>query len=92
MPVGALRAAIVAVIFFYGVLDFDNANTVVASTFLLGYGRHWLSPLLGFNNFVVVMRKEVIDHDRQNAVHARIRHRVKYLLTAPFRLKNPRGT
>jgi len=84
VSVGTFLTAIVAVSFFYRIFNVDDADAIVTSTFLLRYGRHWFSPLLGFIRIFVVMREKMIDHDRQDAVHAGIGHRVEHMLTPSF--------
>ena len=48
VAIRAILAAIVAVVFLYSVFDIHDANAGVASTFLLGDGRHGLSPIRCF--------------------------------------------
>lgn len=84
MSIGTFIAAIVAIFLFYSVFDLDNADTIITSTFLLGYIWHCVSPSSGFIGIFVVMRKKVIDHDLQDVMNTRICHRVKHLLAAPF--------
>lgn len=84
MAVSAFFATKVTIIFFDGVFYLDDANTIVTSTFLLRYVRHWLSPSLGYISIFVVMREKVVDHNFQDTVNAGICHRIKHLFAPPF--------
>lgn len=82
MTVGAVLAAIVPFVFFHGVIDIDNAYTIVAGAFLLSHIWHWISPFLGFIDVSVIVQEKMFDHDRQYGFHTRVRHGIKHLFAA----------
>lgn len=88
MSVSAGIATVVAVILVHGVFDVDDTHARVTGTDLLRYFWHGCSSLA---SEVVVMSKEVFDHDLEDALDAKVRHRVEYLLAAALGFQDPRG-
>lgn len=89
VAVGTGITAVVLVVLFDRIIDVYDANAGVAGAFLLSDCRHGFDPS-GFQGFVMVVVKEVLNHDLQDAVHASIGHRVKDLLATSVRLQDPR--